>query len=238
MKIGFLKFVWSSDTRVAMHQWPRSNFLSLHLTSHPFFWRKIPTTAWRKKIFSWKTSLILEGPLLLWDLIHTSIRPVLSMELSDQSLFTSKKNSFHILLKTSPWIKNNVKLLLAGHPRFFNQLSTGLDVVSMAGEWLTATANTNMFTYEIAPVFILMEHECLRKMREIIGFENGDSILAPGGSINNMYALMIARHKMYPQHKAHGMRAIKGQLIMYTSKHVSNRSTKFRMRENIKFARI
>ena len=41
----------------------------------------------------------------------------------------------------------------------------------MAGEWLTATANTNMFTYEIAPVFILMEHECLGKMREIIGFE-------------------------------------------------------------------
>ena len=58
-----------------------------------------------------------------------------------------------------------------GHPRFFNQLSTGLDIVSMAGEWLTATANTNMFTYEIAPVFILMEHECLGKMREIIGFE-------------------------------------------------------------------
>ena len=59
-------------------------------------------------------------------------------------------------------------------------MSTGLDVVSLAGEWLTATANTNMFTYEIAPVFILMEHACLAKMREIIGFTEGDSILAPG----------------------------------------------------------
>ena len=38
-----------------------------------------------------------------------------------------------------------------------NQLSCGLEVVSMAGEWVTAAANTNMFTYEIAPVFILME---------------------------------------------------------------------------------
>ena len=55
-----------------------------------------------------------------------------------------------------------------------------MDVVSMAGEWLTATANTNMFTYEIAPVFILMENEVLGKMREIIGFQTGDSILAPG----------------------------------------------------------
>ena len=36
-----------------------------------------------------------------------------------------------------------------------------------------------------------------------------------------MYALMLARHKLYPQHKKHGMRAIKGQLIMYTSRHVS-----------------
>lgn len=31
-----------------------------------------------------------------------------------------------------------------GHPRYFNQLSSGLDVVGLAGEWLTTTANTNM----------------------------------------------------------------------------------------------
>lgn len=73
--------------------------------------------------------------------------------------------------------------MVVGHPRFFNQLSCGLDLVSMAGEWLTATANTNMFTYEIAPVFILMENVVMTHMREIIGGENwrnGDSILAPG----------------------------------------------------------
>ena len=56
----------------------------------------------------------------------------------------------------------------------------------MAGEWLAATANANMFTYEIAPVFIMMEHTVLLKMREVIGWEEGDSILAPGGSISNM----------------------------------------------------
>ena len=32
----------------------------------------------------------------------------------------------------------------------------------MAGEWLAATTNTNMFTYEIAPVFIMMEHEVFK----------------------------------------------------------------------------
>jgi hypothetical protein len=32
----------------------------------------------------------------------------------------------------------------SGHPRYFNQLSTGLDMVGLAADWLTSTANTNM----------------------------------------------------------------------------------------------
>jgi glutamate decarboxylase len=60
-------------------------------------------------------------------------------------------------------------------------LSQGLDIISLAGEWLTATTNTNMFTYEIAPVYNLMEEVTLAKMREIIGWkEPGDGILNPG----------------------------------------------------------
>jgi Pyridoxal-dependent decarboxylase conserved domain len=106
---------------------------------------------------------------------------------------------------------------LPGHPHFFNQLSCGLDTVSMAGEWLTATANTNMFTYEIAPVFILMENVVLSKMREIIGYTGGDSILAPGGSISNLYAFLAARHKMFPGYKEHGPRGLPGDLAMFTS---------------------
>lgn len=89
----------------------------------------------------------------------------------------------------------------------------------MAGEWLTATANTNMFTYEIAPVFILMENVVLSKMREFIGWPNGggDSILAPGGSISNLYAFLAARHKMFPGYKEHGSKVIPGELVMFTS---------------------
>ena len=90
----------------------------------------------------------------------------------------------------------------------------------MAGEWLTATANTNMFTYEIAPVFILMEHVVLQKMRELIGWSGGDSILAPGGSISNLYAFLAARHKMFPMYKEWGLSAVGGQLVMFTSDQV------------------
>lgn len=44
------------------------------------------------------------------------------------------------------WVCLEACLLLTslGHPRFFNQLSTGLDIIGLAGEWLTSTANTNM----------------------------------------------------------------------------------------------
>ena len=50
----------------------------------------------------------------------------------------------------------------------------------MAGEWLMATANANMFTYELAPVFILMESFVLKKTTDIIGFLQGGSIFIPG----------------------------------------------------------
>ncbi|XP_068942429.1 glutamate decarboxylase 2 [Petaurus breviceps papuanus] len=107
-----------------------------------------------------------------------------------------------------------------GHPRYFNQLSTGLDMVGLAADWLTSTANTNMFTYEIAPVFVLLEYVTLRKMREIIGWPggSGDGIFSPGGAISNMYAMLIARFKMFPEVKEKGMAAIP-RLVAFTSEH-------------------
>lgn len=65
----------------------------------------------------------------------------------------------------------------------------------MVGEWLTATANTNMFTYEIAPVFILMENVVLGRMREIIGWNCGDSILAPG--MIKMYRFLLSKNIIF-----------------------------------------
>ncbi|XP_033207838.1 glutamate decarboxylase isoform X2 [Belonocnema kinseyi] len=140
--------------------------------------------------------------------------PAEMIQLLDLEIPDSGVTLQQLLIDCSTTLKYQVK---TGHPHFFNQLSCGLDLVSMAGEWLTATANTNMFTYEIAPVFILMEHIVLQKMRELIGWNSGDSILAPGGSISNLYAFLAARHKMFPQYKERGLAAVGGQLVMFTS---------------------
>ena len=43
---------------------------------------------------------------------------------------------------------------VTAHPRFFNQLSTGLDMIALAGEWLTATANTNMWVCQDMSIYV------------------------------------------------------------------------------------
>lgn len=58
-------------------------------------------------------------------------------------------------------------------------------------------------------------------MREIIGFDNGDSILAPGGTISNMYGLLCARHKHFPEYKEKGAATfLEEPLAVYTSAQV------------------
>uniref|UniRef100_A0A8C8XTU9 Glutamate decarboxylase 1 n=1 Tax=Panthera leo TaxID=9689 RepID=A0A8C8XTU9_PANLE len=125
-----------------------------------------------------------------------------NLELSDHP-----ESLEQLLVDCTDTLKYGVK---TGHPRFFNQLSSGLDVVGLAGAWLTATANTNTFTYEIAPVFTIMETILLKKMYGIIGWgeTEADGIFAPGGSISNLYGILVARYKQYPEIKRQGMTAL------------------------------
>ncbi len=77
-----------------------------------------------------------------------------------------------------------------GHPGFFNQLYARADAVSIAADWLAVAANTNVHTYEVAPVFTAVEVEVLSKLARCIGGEyahSHDGLFAPGGSISNIY---------------------------------------------------
>ncbi|KAJ8012020.1 hypothetical protein DPEC_G00064350 [Dallia pectoralis] len=133
-----------------------------------------------------------------------------SLELPDQP-----ENLEQLLVDCRDTLKYGVK---TGHPRFFNQLSTGLDVIGLAGEWLTSTANTNMFTYEVAPVFVLMEEVLLRKMQGIVGWEEGDGVFCPGGTISNLYSVLLARYYFFPEVNTKGMTDLP-RLTLFTSAH-------------------
>lgn len=78
--------------------------------------------------------------------------------------------------------------------RLIPTLSVGLRVIfAMNGFSVTKPAlihgNTaiHRFTYEIAPVFVLMEQLTLKKMREMIGWPGGegDGLFSPGWLDNN-----------------------------------------------------
>jgi len=83
-------------------------------------------------------------------------------------------------------------------PHFHNQLFAGCTPESITGEFLTAATNVSMYTYEVAPVFSVMENEVLLKMYGLLGWsaeETHDGIFCPGGSMSNMYGMNIARFK-------------------------------------------
>lgn len=112
-------------------------------------------------------------------------------------------------------IKYSVK---TGHPRFFNQLFGGLDEYTLGGAWLTETLNASQYTYEVSPVFTLMEQCVIRKMLRLAGIENGDGIFCPGGSISNMYALNVARYQRFPDCKTKGMQALPKICVLTSEK--------------------
>ena len=70
------------------------------------------------------------------------------------------------------------------------------DRVCSASHFPQQTRGRKLHLIKITSVARSAALQVLAKMREIIGFAGGDSIFAPGGSICNMYALLVARHKV------------------------------------------
>jgi hypothetical protein len=57
------------------------------------------------------------------------------------------------------------------------------------------------YTYEVAPVFTLIEQEVIKKSLELVGYPSppqADGIMNPGGSLSNMYGMMLARYRALP----------------------------------------
>uniref|UniRef100_F7CF79 Glutamate decarboxylase like 1 n=1 Tax=Monodelphis domestica TaxID=13616 RepID=F7CF79_MONDO len=102
------------------------------------------------------------------------------------------------------------------HPRFFNQLYAGIDYYSLVARFITEALNPSVYTYEVSPVFLLVEEAVLKKMIEFIGWKEGDGIFNPGGSVSNMYAMNLARYKYCPEIKERGLSGLP-RLVLFTS---------------------
>uniref|UniRef100_A0A8C9VG75 Cysteine sulfinic acid decarboxylase n=1 Tax=Scleropages formosus TaxID=113540 RepID=A0A8C9VG75_SCLFO len=133
--------------------------------------------------------------------------------LLDLELREGGESHHQLLQRVRDVAKYSVK---TNHPRFFNQLFAGVDYHSLAGRFLTEALNTSQYTYEVAPVFVLMENVMLTKLRSMVGWPQGDGIFCPGGSVSNMYAMNVARYRAYPQVKVQGLWAVP-RLAAFTS---------------------
>lgn len=70
-------------------------------------------------------------------------------------------------------------------------------------------------------MFVLMENEVLKRMRLLVGWTEGDGIFCPGGSTSNMYAMNLARYRLFPEVRSKGLWSLP-RLTILTSPEVSS----------------
>lgn len=102
------------------------------------------------------------------------------------------------------------------HPRFFNQNFAGPDPVAVLGDWVGAALNTTQATFEVAPVFTLMERAVCKALAAQAGWTAHDGVLLPGGSMSMLHALHAARHRVQPEASRRGVQP-GGRLVAFTS---------------------
>ena len=109
------------------------------------------------------------------------------------------------------------------HPYFLNQNYSGADPLGVVGDWLGAALNTTNATFEVAPVFTMIERALLAKMARLIGFpESGDhaaGLMCAGASLAQLHALQLARHRLQPDFVTAGSDGRRLRILVSDSGH-------------------
>ena len=108
-------------------------------------------------------------------------------------------------------------------PDYLNQLFGGREPLAAAAEMLTAVTNTSMYTFKVAAPHILVEQEVLGRMMRIAGFDGGDGMFTPGGSMANLAAALVARNEKLPAVRDRGMAGFSPTLYTSAEGHYSIR---------------
>lgn len=99
---------------------------------------------------------------------------------------------------------------------FFNQLFGGRIGKATLGELLAVMFNNSMYTYKVAGPQVGIEKQVLKNICKLAGYPNkSDGTLAPGGSMSNMMALIMARDYKNKSARTEGLSK---PMTLYTSK--------------------
>ena len=98
---------------------------------------------------------------------------------------------------------------------FFNQLFGGRMNRAVLGDLLAVMLNNSMYTYKVAGPQVGVEKVVLRAICDLIKYpQTADGTFAPGGSMSNYMAALMARDKYDPNARQKG---ISKPMIIYTS---------------------
>ncbi|RKE98328.1 pyridoxal phosphate-dependent decarboxylase family protein [Ichthyenterobacterium magnum] len=98
---------------------------------------------------------------------------------------------------------------------FFNQLFGGRIGKATLGDLLAVMLNNSMYTYKVAGPQVGIEKVILNKICDIIGYGNeSDGTFAPGGSMSNYMAMLMARDKYNSTIRNEG---VTNKMVAYTS---------------------
>ncbi len=99
---------------------------------------------------------------------------------------------------------------------FFNQLFGGRNQKAVLGDLLAVMLNNSMYTYKAAGPQIGVEKIVLREVCRLVGWGNeADGTFAPGGSMTNYMAMVMARDAYDATIRYQGGQ---GKMTVYTSK--------------------
>ncbi|WP_299111247.1 aminotransferase class V-fold PLP-dependent enzyme [uncultured Winogradskyella sp.] len=117
-------------------------------------------------------------------------------------------------------LKNTLKQIIKSTPKtasrsFFNQLFGGRISKATLGDLLAVMLNNSMYTYKVAGPQVGIEKQVIKNICALAGYSaNSDGTLAPGGSMSNMMALIMARDYKNESIRALGLSS---KMILYTS---------------------
>ncbi|MFT7071846.1 MAG: sulfinoalanine decarboxylase/sulfinoalanine decarboxylase/aspartate 1-decarboxylase [Patiriisocius sp.] len=98
---------------------------------------------------------------------------------------------------------------------FFNQLFGGRNPKATLGDLVAVMLNNSMYTYKVAGPQVGIEKEIIRKSCDLVGYgRDSDGTFAPGGSMSNFMAIMMARDAFNSNIKNNG---VSQKLTLYTS---------------------
>lgn len=119
------------------------------------------------------------------------------------------------------YFEKTLEQLILNTPRtasrlFFNQLFGGRNPKATLGDLLAVLLNNSMYTYKVAGPQVGIEKEIMHRICDLAGYaKDSDGTFAPGGSMSNFMAMLMARDAFNSRIKHEG---VSQKLTLYTSK--------------------